>query len=80
MTPPCRRTGGLLQELPETRTPAVTPPAALEGLRWLPADSTLIAGVQVAERQTDAGRDLLNHLFHIGKSKSTPICWTAGPG
>jgi hypothetical protein len=51
-----------------TPTPAATAPAALEALRWLPADCNVVAGVQVAElRQTDAGRELLKHLFRIGK-------------
>ena len=49
-------------------TPATTPPAALEALRWLPADMNAVAGIQVAElRQSEAGRDLLNHLSRIGK-------------
>jgi hypothetical protein len=64
MPPPHRSP---LAEQPLDVQPAA-PPATLEALRWLPGDTTLIAGVQVAElRQTDAGRDLLNHLFHIGK-------------
>jgi hypothetical protein len=54
--------------LTEPPTPSVPAPAAMEALRWLPADSNFVAGVQVAElRQTDAGRDLLNHLAPIGK-------------
>ncbi len=66
MPPPHRRSP--LQDLPTAPTPAVTPPAALEALRWLPPDVTVVAGVQVAElRQTDAGRDLMNHLFRVGK-------------
>ena len=57
-----------LQDLALAPTPAVTPPASLEALRWLPPDCTVVAGVQFAElRQTDAGRDLLNHLFRVGK-------------
>ncbi len=48
--------------------PSVTAPVAMEALRWLPADSNIVAGVQVADlRQTEAGRDLLNHLASIGK-------------
>ncbi len=65
LPPPPRRSP--LAELPAP-APIVTPPAALEALRWLPHDCTLIAGVQLAElRQTDEGRDLPNHLFRIGK-------------
>ena len=65
MPPPHHRSP--LQDL-AMPTPAVTPPAALEALRWLPPDVTVVAGVQVAElRQTDAGRDLMNHLFRVGK-------------
>jgi len=65
MPPPHRRSP--LQDLPAP-TPAVTAPAALEALRWLPAGVTVVAGVQVAElRQTDAGRDLMDHLFRVGK-------------
>lgn len=64
MPPPHRRSP--LQDL-AMPTPAATPPAALEALRWLPPDVTVVAGVQVAElRQTDAGRDLTNHLFRLG--------------
>lgn len=66
MPPPHRRSP--LQDQAVTPAPVATAPAALEGLRWLPAGTTVVAGVQVAElRQTDAGRDLLNHLFHVGK-------------
>ena len=65
MPPPVRKSP-LAEQAPDGQ-PA-RPPAALEALHWLPANTTLIAGVQVAElRQTDAGRDLLNHLLHIGK-------------
>ena len=65
LPPPPRRSP--LADLPAP-APVVTPPAALAALRWLPADCTLIAGVQLTEmRQTDEGRDLLNHLFRIGK-------------
>jgi hypothetical protein len=63
---PHKPRGPNLTDLPTT--PTATPPIALEALRWLPTDSTVVAGVQVAElRQTDAGRDLLNNLSHIGK-------------
>ncbi len=67
MPPPHRRSP--LQDLATpTPTPTVTPPADLEALRWLPPDDTVVAGVQVAElRQTDSGRDLLNHLFRVGR-------------
>ncbi len=64
LPPPPRRSP--LVDLP---SPAVTAtaPAALEALRWLPNDCTLIAGAQLTElRQTEEGRDLLNHLFRIG--------------
>ncbi len=80
MPPPPRRSP--LQDLfhpPTAATPpAVTPttairPADLEALRWLPADSTVIAGVQIAElRQADGGLALLNRLFHIGKIHIDP--------
>ena len=67
MPPPPRRSP--LAEAPAP-APTATPPAALEALRWLPADTTLVAGVQAAElRQTEAGRDLLNHLFRVGKTE-----------
>ena len=63
---PHKPRGPNLIELPTT--PVSTPPAALEALRWLPTDCNVVAGVQVAElRQTDAGRELLKHLFRIGK-------------
>ncbi len=43
-------------------------PPMQEALRWLPPDSTVIAGVRVADlNRSDAGRDLLNHLFQVGK-------------
>ena len=69
MPPPHRRSPLQDLETPTpTPTPTVTPPADLEALRWLPSGVTVVAGVQVAElRQTDAGRDLLNHLFRVGK-------------
>jgi hypothetical protein len=63
---PHKARGPNLTELPTT--PAVTAPAAMEALRWLPADCNVVAGVQVAElRQTETGRDLLNHLAQMGK-------------
>jgi hypothetical protein len=63
---PHKPRGPNLTDLPST--PASTPPAALEALRWLPAGSNVVAGVQVAElRRIDAGRDHLKHLFRIGK-------------
>ncbi len=63
---PHKPRGPNLAELPTT--PTATAPAAMEALRWLPIDSNVVAGVQAAELcETDAGRDLLNHLAHIGK-------------
>ena len=63
---PHKPRGPNLIEFPTT--PPSTSPAALEALRWLPADSNVVVGVQVAElRQTDAGRDHLKHLSRIGK-------------
>ena len=65
LPPPPRRSP--LADLPAP-APVATAPAALEALRWLPPDCTLIAGVQLTElRQTEEGRDLQNHLFRIGK-------------
>ena len=63
---PHKPRGPSLAELPTA--PGPTPPAVQAGLRWLPSDCNVIAGVQVAElRQADAGRGLLDHLSHIGK-------------
>jgi hypothetical protein len=73
MPPPPRRSPLAELVAPNPPAPAVTPaaaarPADLEAVRWLPKDTTVIAGVQVAEmRQSEAGRNLMNHLFHIGK-------------
>ncbi|HVS39157.1 MAG TPA: hypothetical protein VMS17_26600 [Gemmataceae bacterium] len=70
LPPPARRSP--LLDLPAP-TPVVTPPAALEGLRWLPPNTTLIAGVQLAEmRQTDAGLKLMHQSFSIGSLEFSP--------
>ncbi len=61
LPPPPRRSP--LADLPAP-APVVTAPAALEALRWLPPDCTLIAGVQLTElRQTEEGRDLHESLI-----------------
>ena len=43
-------------------------PPMQEALRRLPPDCTVIAGVRVAElNRSEAGRDLMTHLFRVGK-------------
>ncbi len=53
---------------PETRPPiAVIPPLQLEGLRYLPADTSILAGVRVTEvLDSGPGREALTRPLQIG--------------
>jgi hypothetical protein len=54
--------------IPPAEAPAPpTPPARLAALGWLPADTTLLVGIDVAElRRTDAGREALAAALNLG--------------